>query len=135
MRGPVRSKWGADSSEYLRFYPQGITEYSNANLGNVGEKMDRYEGALTALGRALDPQVTADCLNTGEDGRPKGVIVRFRAAHQAQLDAKASTTTSRGAASLSRDALELQLLRNLLTVALDAVGRSEDEGAELLRIF
>ena len=133
--GAVKSKWGEDSSEYLRFYPQGITEYTNANLSNVGEKMDRYEQALDDLGRQLDPQVKADFLNDGADGKPKGVIVRFRAARQAQLDAKASTTSSRGAASLSRDALEVQLLRNLLTVALDAAGRSDEERAELLRIF
>lgn len=133
--GAVRSKWGEDAPEYLRFYPQGITEYTNATMANVDEKLKRYEKALTDLGSALDPQVTADFLNAGQNGQPAGAIVRFRAARTAQLAAKAATATGKGASQTTRDVLELQLQKNLLSVALDALGRTPEERVELIRIF
>ena len=136
--GAVRSLWGEGSPEYLRFYPAGVTEYRLASLANVEEKMARYEQALGELGGQLAPAVVAAFVAPGDPNNlavPRGVIVRFRAARAAQLQAKGLATTAKSAAHGSRDVLEVQLQINLLTVAIDGAGRTEAERAELLRLF
>jgi hypothetical protein len=135
--GAARSEFGEGTPEYLRLYPHGLTEYTSATVGALPEKLKRYEDALNdaAVGGRLLPKVKADFLNNGADGKPKGVIVRYREARQAQLDAKGVTSTSKTAAHTSRDALEIQLQVVLLAVALDAAPRPAAERTELRRIF
>lgn len=45
QEGLIRSKWGKDAPEYQEFYPQGITEYTNATLSTVEVLMSRYKNA------------------------------------------------------------------------------------------
>jgi len=133
--GAVRSTWGAGSPNYLRFYPLGVTEYHKATLENIDEKMTRYQQALTDLGSQLPPAVVNAFVQPAAPGVTEGVILRFRAARAAQLAAKGQTDASKSAAHASRDALEIQLMKNLLTVALDAVDKSDTEKANLRGLF
>lgn len=133
--GAVRSTWGEGTPNYLRFYPLGITEYRNANLENIDEKMTRYEQALTDLGSNLPQAVVDAFVLPAGPGVTEGVILRFRSARAAQLAAKGETAAGKSAAHTSRDVLEIQLMRNLFTVALDAVDQDDTQKANLRALF
>jgi hypothetical protein len=135
--GAVRSKWKLKSANYLRFYPQGIKEYSKATLKNVEPLMARYQQALTDLGSQLDPAISTAFVQAPNPttGVAGGVIPRFVAARQAQLGAKGTTQTSDTASDLARATLEKACMKSLLTVALSAVNLSEVEKTDLLRLF
>lgn len=137
--GAVSSKFGDDSPEYLRFFPRGLTEYHHATLNNVGAKLDRLQTAIAELGDRLPGDVVAAFVGPGDPAdpvrQPRGVILRFLGARDAQLAAKGETVAAAGKADGTRTALELQLVRNLFTVALDAVGRSADEQKASARLF
>ncbi len=133
--GAVRSAWGEGTPNYLRFYPLGVTEYHEANLENINEKMTRFEQALTDLGSQLPAAVVNAFVQPAGPGVTEGVILRFRSARAAQLAAKGETAAGKSAAHASRDVLEIQLMKNLFTVALDAVDKSETEKQSLRALF
>lgn len=136
--GAIRSKWGEGSTEYIRFFPGGLTEYRRATLANIDEKLTRIEKAFTDLGSGLDPAVVNLFIYPGDPNdpsKPKGMIVRFRGARQAQLAAKAQTNEAKTKSGGTRDALEVQLMLNLLAVAQDAAPRPEAERAQLRKLF
>ncbi len=120
--GAIASKFGGRKAfDYTRFYPRGVTEYRQANLENVEEKMTRFEEALKEVGNRLDPDLVADFIHPGSEEKPeKGVILRFREARAAQLEAKAAHAESKSAAHAAREVLDDQLMDNLLTVSLKA---------------
>ena len=47
--GIVRGNFGKDSSQYQEFFPNGVTEYSQATLQNVEMLMQRFVDAATGL--------------------------------------------------------------------------------------
>ncbi len=128
--GAIASKFGGRKAfDYTRFYPRGVTEYRQANLENVEEKMTRFEEALKEVGDRLDSDLVADFIHPSSDEKPgKGVILRFREARAAQLEAKAAHAESKSAAHAAREVLDDQLMDNLLTV-------EDEEREDLMRVF
>ncbi len=133
--GLMKSNWGKGSVEYNHFYPYGITDYRAANLKNISEKMKAYEAALKKYESDLPAKVVAAFIGTQAGNGTAGVIPRFHAARAAQMRAIGETEVKKGAVSNNREALEDQLMTNLLTVALAAVTASEGEKIHLQRLF
>ncbi len=131
----VKLKWDRESPEYLKFYPRGITEYRAANLQNIREKMTRYEAAIREYEDLLPAEMVEAFLAPKTEDAPGGAIPRFRAVRAEQQKAKAETTASKREAKNSRESLENQLWKNLLSVGLEMVEASEVERREARRLF
>jgi hypothetical protein len=134
--GTVRGIWGKNSEEYIRFYPAGTTEYHNATLQNIDEKLARFEAAA----REFSAQLPATFLRAflaepgGENGAG-GVIPRFRAARAAQLAALGAKTQGRLTKGTERKALESRLYKNLLLVTAELVDAPADEVKAAEKLF
>lgn len=136
--GTIRGKFGKDSASYLRFFPQGLTEYQRATRENIDQKITRFAAALGDFGDQLASEVVDDFTHAGDESSPpRGVIVRFRNALAAQRAAKAAFTASKAPSSATRAALEDVCMRALLTVALDGFTgtKTDAERRELRRLF
>lgn len=109
QEGRIRAEFGEGSAEYAEFYPQGLGEYNGATLANVESLMLRYALAaarhLAVLGQ---PFVDAFA----------GYHAEFAAARTAQLLAIGEVLAEKTDTRNSRDALEDQLMDNLLTLAM-----------------
>ncbi len=134
--GAISSKFGDGSAEYLRFFPAGLTEYREATMDTIDQKLTRLTTAFADLGAKLDPGVVADFTAPAVGNAPaRGVIPRFLNARAAQVAAKSATTASKNPSATTREALEVACQKALLTVALDALDRSPAERVELRRLF
>lgn len=134
--GTIRGKFGVGTAEYLRFFPAGLTEYYNAALGTIDQKLTRLLKAFADLGGKLDPAVVTEFTDAGTATTPaKGAVIVFQNVRASQLAAKAATTSSKTPSATNRSALELACQRALLMVALDALDRTPAERTELRRLF
>lgn len=113
QEGAVRAFFGKDSPEYQEFFPLGLTEYSSASKLNVESLMTRILNAFTAhtvqLGSGLVTQFTTLKNN-------------YLTARDAQIVKKGEVTASKSATQTSRDTLERQLMKNLLTLSIEFMG-------------
>ena len=116
QEGIVRAAFGKDSADYQDFYPHGISEYSLAILANAELLMQRMVTAAnnhdTAIGQAFIDLFT-------------DIKERFDNARSQQLLKKGEVTEDRVATAEKRDALEVQLMKNLFTIALNNIGDEE----------
>lgn len=114
--GMVRALWGKESPEYQEFFPLGLREYAQATLATVETLMSRMADAaerrLAALGQPFADQF-ADLKS------------RFLAARAGQLQKFGAVADSRNTTRESRDELEIQLMKSLLTLALKFTGDGE----------
>lgn len=111
--GAVRSAFGDDSSQYLEFFPQGLTEYSNATKANVVTLMtrmkDRSVHYQVELGKTLGEEFT-------------DLLDRYNSERTKQLQNFGSVESLRTATSTARAALVAQLGLNLLFIASKNLG-------------
>lgn len=112
----VRDKFPKGSAPYEEFFPHGLSEYNRPTMAKAVVLMDRMVDKATKF--------VAD---TGAD-----MVTEFTAARSAFQNARTEQVEQKGevseAASLrraARAALELQLQKNLLTIALMFVGQPE----------
>lgn len=114
QEGTIRGKFDKGSAQYQEFFPQGVTEYSDANLSNIEEKLIRFINAATAHAADLPGLATQF-----------GVLhTQYKASRNVQLATKGEVATGKAQSSSTRDAVEVQLMTNLLTIALDHIGDS-----------
>lgn len=111
--GLVRAHWNKDSPEYQNFFPYGLTEYGKANLANVLILMQRFE-TLSAENVATLGQPLADQF--------ADIKSRFINAREAQLLKKGEVSGFKENTSVTRDELEIRLLKNVYVIALDHIG-------------
>lgn len=111
--GSVRSQYGKDAAVYLEFYPQGVTEYREATLGELETLMQRLSDAFTRhsadLGAAKATTFTS-------------LLTRFQTARNAQLSQKGAVSANKSGTSDAREVVEKQLMRSIHTIALDFIG-------------
>jgi hypothetical protein len=107
--GIVRGTWGKDSDVYQEFYPLGLEEYNQATNQNKITLLTRYEAAAISyqvdLGAAFVTQFTN--LKTTWD-------TRFNIQRQ-QIALVKDAASQR---ETSRNPLELQMMRNMLGIAI-----------------
>jgi len=138
--GAIASRWGKESLEYRRFYPNGLSEYRNANLQSVGMLMERYTEGLQELGKHLPDHVIEDFLapiptDADPNGTEGGIIPRFRAVRAIHLAAKGGVEESRRQRTGNRKALEDQIMENVLTVALAVLREDKESKSQAARLF
>ena len=111
--GAVKAEFGKDSPEYQEFFPQGLTEYHQISKANAEMLMDRiYQKGISyqnELGSNF-PNIFGDILD------------RYLAARNQQLQAMGNVDAFKSDASAAREALTLQLMRNLLTIGSQYIG-------------
>ncbi len=106
--GIIRGTWGVSSAVYQEFYPAGITEYTRAKRANMNELMDRY---LQTASKYTDE------LPGGFVDAFSAIINNYKTHRQAQLNQMGTVSGDKLATAENRDALETQLMSNLLVIA------------------
>jgi hypothetical protein len=102
--GTIKSIYGKDSPTYQEFFPQGLTEYSNATKANVETLMNRMVSSSTAHVADLTPAFVAIFTNI------KSNYVTARTLQLAKIADVATQTTEKHD---TRATLEIQLCKNV----------------------
>lgn len=114
--GRVRDKFAKGSGPYAEFFPQGLQEYNRARHGQVPALLDRLISAAdkyqAELGSALLAEFTA-------------LKATYNSARDAQVESKGDIAQARATLASTRTALEQQVGKNLLTIALHHLGHPE----------
>ena len=106
--GIIKGNFGKESAEYQEFFPHGASEYSQATLANIEMLMDNFVNASNNhVGVLGIPFLTEfqDCRTN------------YTSARDAQLQKIADVAETKTASHQNRDVLELQLHKNLHTIA------------------
>ncbi len=110
LQNLVKFKFNETSATYQEFYPQGMSEYHDANLPQLPTLLQRYVTAATAhLVSSNAAEVTALTDKVGA----------FNTARTAQLTAFGEVENLQTGRRQDRKALTLQLTTNLLTIAIN----------------
>lgn len=102
--GAVRDAFGRKGADYQMFFPQGLSEYSNATKENVETLMLRLESASAAKAASLP---------SGFKAQWTDILSRYRTARTAQLGKKGDVATGKESSAGARTALELQVTGNI----------------------
>lgn len=114
--GAIRNAFGENGPIYMEFFPHGLSEYTNADKGNIELLMQRFT-TLTATHVADiedDIDVTFQNFQTA-----------FQAVRTAQLGKKGTVDDLKDASSANRDALETMLIKSLHFIAYQYPGNVE----------
>ena len=111
--GIVRGIWGEGSGIYQEFFPQGLTAYSNADLGDIHTFTEIMMDAATA--HAADVGAPFVTLFTDYHND-------ILAKRQAQLVLMGEVEGKKDVTETTRNAVEVQLMKNLLTIAVNNIG-------------
>jgi hypothetical protein len=114
--GRVKDKFDKGSGPYAEFFPQGIMEYSRARLGQVPGLLERLITAAGKYQARLGPELLAEFT---------ALKSTFTNARDGQVDTKGDLAQARANVAATRSVLELQLGKNLLTIALHHLGHPE----------
>lgn len=114
--GAVRSEFGKDSPEYQEFFPSGLNEYHQVSKANAEMLMERMRNKgqiyVATLGQNF-VTLFSDILNN------------YLAARNGQLQAMGEVDSLKSDALNARNALSIQLMKNLLFIALQYVGQTD----------
>lgn len=102
-----------NKNTYEEFYPLGLTEYNDADLGTFDTITERYKNVLASHAGDFTAGFVTD-YNTAR--------ALFKTSRQAQQTAMSNVANERSDMNTTRPALALQLTTNLLTIALQYVG-------------
>lgn len=112
LEGGTKLKFGSDSAVYQELYPLGITEYTQAREGDVGNLFDRFEIAATTHLTAHFPTEVGD-LST--------LIASFHTAFTARETVVNQVDTAQTGKHEDRKILTVQLTINFLTIAINNI--------------
>ncbi len=116
QEGLIRSKWGKDAPEYQEFYPQGVTEYTNATLATVEVIMNRYVKSCVKYSADLGvPFVDEITL----------IQTNFINSRTSQLNLKGVVEGAIANTDTNRSGIETQLMKNVLIIASNNIGNTE----------
>lgn len=114
--GTIRSEFGKDTPKYQEFFPFGLNEYNETNLVNIETLMNRFINACNNNNAQLPVNFVDQFITIRND---------FVTARNLQLDAISDVANLKNDTSANRDALEVQLMKNLLIVASNNIGHPE----------
>lgn len=112
----VASELGRPGPGYENFFPHGLKEYNRATMETAETLMDR----MVAASEKFRAEVGAEMAVEFADAR-----TAFLNARRAQLAQKGAVSVAAAARKAARKALEVQLMKNVLTIALLFVGQPE----------
>lgn len=105
-----------NSVVYQEFYPHGTPEYSNITKTTASDLIANMKSACQKHAASLPPAVVSQMESLASD---------YDTARRAQLEKSASIEGKQDESGATRAALELQLTKNLLTLALDFIGQPD----------
>lgn len=111
--GAVRAEFGATSSQYQEFFPQGQTEYALCNKSNSEMLIDR----MFTLCRKYAGNLSSTMYNIFEN-----FDTIYPDARTNQLNYIATTTVLKSQTAAARTRLELRISKNLLLIAAEFIG-------------
>lgn len=114
--GAVRSEFGVNSVEYQKFFPQGLTEYSQVTRSNIETLLDRVVNAATEYKNILGQNF----LTIFVDLKDAYTIARTN-----QLNLIGSVNHKKLDTENARQALEIQIGKNVLQLAIIHFGEPE----------
>lgn len=114
--GIVRGTYGVGSAAYQAFFPFGLTEYDQMTLENSEKLMSRFVSACIANNGQLPPGFTAEFQSLKDT---------FVSSRNAQLEKMGEVEGLRTDVVNKRRVLEAQLMTNLLTIAVNNIGRPD----------
>lgn len=114
--GLIRSQYGENSAEYQEFYPQGITQYNRMNLAEATILMTAYVNAATVHQADLGAAFATEATN---------LTTEFETAREDQQSLMMIVSGKKSVTASTRDELEIQLMKNVLTIALNNIGNPE----------
>jgi hypothetical protein len=112
--GTVRGEFGEGTPNYEEFFPQGLTEYSNATLANIETLMTRFSAAAERHNTALGATLQSDAEN---------YLTDFKAARKAQLEKIGEVSAQKSTTSTTRDGIENELMKNVHLIASMFIGQ------------
>ena len=114
--GIIRGTFGKDAPAYQEFFPFGVGEYTHAKLAEMERLIDQFLTAVNAHVAELGIPFVTEFQNYKS---------AYMSAREAQLLKKAEVTDLKSASTVKRDVVEVQLMKNLLTVAGMYIGKEE----------
>lgn len=111
--GLIRSLYSKGSGTYQEFFPQGLTAYSNADLGNI----HTFTKIMMDAGIAHAADVGAPFVTLFTNYHNNIIAKR-----QAQLLLIGQVEGLKDTTETTRDTIEKQLMTNVLTIALNNIG-------------
>ena len=114
--GIIRGTFGKDAPAYQEFFPFGVGEYTHANLAEMERLMDQFLTAANAHTAELGIAFITEFQNYKS---------AYISARESQLLKKAEVTDLKSASTVKRDVVEVQLMKNLLTIAGMNIGKEE----------
>jgi len=111
--GAVRSEFGKDSPEYQEFFPAGLNEYHQISKANAEMLMERMRNK----GQTYIAVLGQNFVTLFSD-----ILTNYLAARNAQLQLMGEVDTLKSDALQARNSLSVQIMKNLLFIALQFVG-------------
>lgn len=112
----VLGKFKKTTAEYQRFYPHGLTQYSNINKGTATSLMIQYKKAAS--------DYKGDLGNPFSD-KMEDIYTRYLAVRGGQIMLKESTSAMRSEWDVNLDAMKDQAFDNILVIARANRGKPE----------
>lgn len=111
----ITDRWDIGTPIYEKFFPHGLEEYSKATKGNIGSLMNRFISVCDIHRADL----------------PEGFVIPFtelkaqwEADRPAQLSLIGNTDGNRLTVAEKREAVAVQVTKNVHTIALDFIGNT-----------
>jgi hypothetical protein len=114
--GRVRDTFAKGSGTYAEFFPRGLGEYNKARHGQIPGLLDRLITGATKYQAELGPELLAEFT---------ALKNTFSTAREGQVDAKGDLAQARANVATTRNALELQVGKNILAIASQHIGSPE----------
>lgn len=111
--GAVKSEFGKDSPEYQEFFPAGLNEYHQVSKANAEMLMERMRNK----GQIYVANLGQNFVTLFSD-----ILTNYLTARNKQLQLMGEVDTLKSDALNARNALSLQLMKNLLYISLQHVG-------------
>jgi hypothetical protein len=114
--GTIRGIWGKDSGTYQKFFPHGVEEYHTSTKANIQTLMSRFVGACGQHSGELPADF---------DVQFKTIQGNYITARNLQLGHIGTADGNNLATANMRNILELQLMKNMLTIAMNNIGNPD----------
>lgn len=114
--GTIRGEFGTNSAEYQKFFPQGLTEYSQASRANIETLLDRVVSAATEYQAILGQNFVNIFVNLRDN---------YTTARNNQLNLIGNVNHKKLDTANVRNNLEVQLGKNVLQLATLHFGQPE----------
>jgi hypothetical protein len=108
--GTVQAKFGDSGAEMTECFPSGRTVFSNCTDGDLAHELQTLINGVTDYLAELGAPVLADAT---------ALLANWNAVYQTSATSTGNKATTQQAKSDARQALQLELFKNLLTLALN----------------